>query len=133
MPTSRRAKGNNFQSWIVKYLEKQGMVCHNQLAMAKWLPYKKMWVSTRNDILGCVDVIAVNSTQIIMIQATMHTGTGKKLADLRAVPWPYDKVEVQLWQKKGPRRIVVIGVYLDSQKVLGQIINGKWKDAEGGC
>ncbi len=99
---------------------------HRQVSLSKWLPFKKIFVSTRNDILGAIDLICVSPTYIRMIQATMHTGTGKKLADLRQVPWPYDKVEVQLWIKKGPRRVVVIEVKADTQRVLGEIINGKF-------
>jgi hypothetical protein len=124
--TSKRAKGNAFQDWICKYLEKQGWVTHNQKTVAKWLPYKQMWTSCRNDILGVIDIVAVNGINILMIQATMHTGTGRKLSDLRSVPWPYDKVEIQLWQKRAPRRVVVIEVKLDSQRILGEIVNGKW-------
>lgn len=128
---NKRASGNAFQDWICKHLEKQGYVCHNQKSMAKWLPFKQMWVSTRNDILGCIDVVAVNDHQIKMIQATLHTGTGKKLSELRSIPWPYDKVDVELWQKKSPRRIVVWKLFKDGECVDGEIVNGKWTEKEG--
>jgi len=65
-----------------------------------------------------------------MIQATMHTGTGKKLNDLRQVPWPYDKVSVELWMKRGPRRVTVWRVYADHEGILGEIINGKFVERE---
>lgn len=129
--TSNRAKGNNFQVQIVKYLEKQGWHCHNQVAMAKWLPFRQMWVSTRNDILGCIDVLAVRpDAPPLFIQATMHTGVGKKLADLRSVPWPYDRVDVQLWIKRGPRRVTIMAVHAKDEQILGELIAGKWHDKE---
>jgi hypothetical protein len=126
--TSKRAKGAAFERWVEAWLIKNDPSCmvHRQVSLSKWLPLKKIFVSTRNDILGAIDLICVSPTHIRMIQATMHTGTGKKLADLRQVPWPYDKVEVQLWIKKGPRRVVVIEVKADTQRVLGEIINGKF-------
>jgi hypothetical protein len=127
MTDTRRARGNNFQDWICKYLSKnEGMVCHNQKAMAKWLPYCQKWVSTRNDILGCIDVIGVNRDRMVFIQATLHTGVGKKEKDLQSVPWPDIKgVDVELWQKKGPRRIVVFKMIGGKLEKIAEIINGR--------
>lgn len=62
----------------------------------------------------------------------MHTGTGKKLADLRQVPWPYDSdsIRIELWMKRAPRRITVWRVYADHEDILGEIQNGKWLNKE---
>lgn len=132
MPASKRAKGSAFERWVEAWLIKNDPSCkvHRQVSLSKWLPFKKIFVSTRRDILGCIDLICVSPSKITMIQATMHTGTGKKLADLRSIPWPYDKVRVQLWQKKGPRRIVVWDVQKDHEHIEGEIHSGKWVNLE---
>jgi len=131
---SKRAKGNAFQAWCVKYLEKQGWVCHNQLSVAKWIPFKQIWTSQRNDLFGALDILAVNGESILGIQATLHTGIGKKIADVGAIPWPYDKMRIEIWQKKGPRRIVIwkIDKWMGKPRatIIGEIINGKFVEKE---
>ena len=130
--TSKRAKGSAFERWVEAWLIKNNPSCkvHRQVSLSKYLPMKKMFVSTRNDILGAIDLICVNSSSIRMIQATMHTGTGKKLNDLRQVPWPHDKVSVELWMKRAPRRITIWRVYADHEDILGEIIGGKFIEKE---
>ncbi len=132
--TSKRAKGNAFQDQICKYLEKQGWVTHNQKTVAKWIPFKQIWTSQRNDIFGCLDILAVNGESILGIQATMHSGIGKKIADVGAIPWPYEKMGIEIWQKKSPRRWVIWGVtkWMGKPKavVRGEIHSGKWVDRE---
>jgi len=132
--TSKRAKGNAFQDQICKYLEKQGWVCHNQKTVAKWIPFKQIWTSQRNDLFGALDILAVNGESILGIQATLHTGIGKKIADVGAIPWPYEKMDIQIWQKKSPRRTVVWKMCKWMGKpradVMGEIINGKFVERE---
>jgi hypothetical protein len=128
MPTSKRAKGSAFERWVEAWLIKNDPSCkvHRQVSLSKYIPSKGIFVSTRNDILGCIDLVCVSHKGIRMIQATCHTGTGKKLDDLRDIPWPYDKVSVELWMKRAPRRIAVCRVYGDHSDMLGEIVNGKW-------
>ncbi len=132
--TSKRAKGNAFQDQVCKYLEKQGYVTHNQKTVAKWLPFKQIWTSQRNDIFGCLDILAVNGERILGIQATMHTGIGKKIADVGAIPWPSEKIDIEIWQKKNPRRWVVwsVGLLYGKPKrwLKGEVHSGKWVEPE---
>ncbi len=66
----------------------------------------------------------------MFIQATTHTGIGKKQADLLAVPWSA-ATDVQIWQKKSPGRVVIW--YLDHRIkqfcIIAEIRRGKWIDA----
>ncbi len=130
--TSKRAKGSAFERWVEAWLIKNDPSCkvHRQVSLSKYLPSKGIHISTRNDILGCIDLVMVNASEIRMIQATCHTGTGKKLNDLRQVPWPYDKVSVELWMKRAPRRITIWRVYADREDILGEIIGGKFIEKE---
>lgn len=129
---SKRAKGSAYERWVEAWLIKNDPSCkvHRQVSLSKYIPSKGIHVSARNDILGAIDLIAVNSSSIRMIQATCHTGTGKKLKDLRLIPWPYDKVSVELWMKRSPRRTTVWRVYADHEDILGEIINGKFEEKE---
>jgi hypothetical protein len=132
--TSKRAKGSAFERWVEAWLIKNDPSCkvHRQVSLSKYIPSKGIFVSTRNDILGCIDLICVSpSMGVTFIQATMHTGTGKKMNDLRQVPWPYDKVNVQLWQKKCPRRVVIWSLKESREYLIGEIQNGKWVEKEG--
>jgi hypothetical protein len=134
--TSKRAKGSAFERWVEAWLIKNDPSCtvHRQTTCSKWLPLKKIFISTRNDILGCIDLIYVSPIGIRMIQATCHTGVGKKFADLRAVTWPWelfrDIISVELWVKRGPRRVTIWRVYRDHEVILGEIINGKFIEKE---
>jgi hypothetical protein len=126
MKDNRRARGNAFQKWICTWLEKNyGMVTHNQISYAKWLPHIQKWTSFRNDILGCIDCIGVNDKRIVFIQATLHTGVGKKIRELSIVSWPkINGVDIELWVKRGPRRITIINALTNTKR--GEIINGKF-------
>ncbi len=47
------------------------------------------------------------------------------MKDLDAVPWPITNgVDVELWVKRGPRRITIIDARTHDNK--GEIINGKY-------
>jgi len=105
---SKRAKGNALQDWIAKWLVENHPGCsvHNQKTVSKAIPMKGkiVWTSARQDILGCIDLIMVSdSDKPWFIQATCHTGIGKKLDDLLKVSWNLDHARVFVWQKKEPR------------------------------
>ena len=106
--TSTVTKGSNFQRWVKKWIESNypGSVVHNEVTCAKM--YIDKYISKRNDILGCIDLIAiVPFKKPIFIQATMHAGVGKRLVDMVKVPWDLRYSSVQLWQDKGAGRKVV--------------------------
>ena len=130
---SKRAKGSAFERWVEAWLIKNNPLCtvHRQVSLSKYIPSKGIHVCTRNDILGCIDLICVSPSAISMIQATCHTGVGKKFADLRAVTWPWDIVSVELWVKRSPtRRVTIWRVYADHEDILGEIQNGRWVEKE---
>lgn len=108
---SKSQKGNDFQDWcsaLILELFPAASV-HNQKSVAKAIPIKDpktgkievRWVSQRNDIFGCIDLIVMRRTGFTWIQCTMDRGIGRKLNDLATVPWP-DNADVQLWVKRGP-------------------------------
>ena len=130
---SKRATGNQFQDWVCRWLMSKfpGGAIHNQKTSSAFIPRLNIWTSKRQDILGCIDIIFVHSLRPPMfIQATTHTGIGKKQNDLLAIPWSVG-TDVQIWQKVKTGRIVVW--YLDHRTksfcVIGEIHRGKWIDA----
>ena len=122
--TTTRQKGNAFQDWCKVWLEEQGYSVHNQKTVAR--QFKKagrtFWVSQRNDIFGCIDIIALRSPdKPLFIQCTMHTGVQKRLDELIKINWPWKHVEVELWQKKD--KVINIkrltdGVLVDHAKII---------------
>ena len=112
--TSNIAKGGAFQRWCPKWVEDNypGAVVHNEVSSSKAYFDKKTkeikYFSHRNDILGCIDLIAIiPGCKVVFIQATLDTGVHKRLKDMVAVPWCHDHCIVQLWQDKGGGRKVV--------------------------
>lgn len=121
--------GNDYQDWCVKILEKwfPGAVIHNQKAAAKFLPYLNRWVSHRNDILGCIDIVIIAPGEVPgFIQCTMHKSFTEKFKELEKVPWPLDHVTVQVWMRRGPGRTEIRSLVKDpvaglTLKKLGEI------------
>ena len=111
---SSAQKGKDFQNFCATLLLElfPDSVCHNQVPVAKAIPIKDpktgkievRWVSHRNDIFGCVDIIWMRPKQIAWIQCTMDTNLKKKIKDLSAVPWPPQET-VELWVKRGPGKV----------------------------
>lgn len=118
----RRTRGNQFQRWIESWILKQypDAKIHNQLSRAQSYWDKKegkfKWFSSRNDLWGCIDlaVILPHSGKPLFIQATGWTHVQDKLDDMSVVPWDFNHVTVQLWQKKEPGRVVIQQMYKDS-------------------
>jgi len=135
MPKSTRQTGNDFQDYIQKWLEEKGWVVHNQKTVSRAIPIKGkvVWVSQRQDIWGCLDLIAKKSGKFtLFIQATTHTGRGKKERDLMTVPWG-DADEVQIWMKRDKGHIDMF--HLDDAfekfEEFGKIIRRKFYSKEG--
>lgn len=136
MPTKSQ-KGNQFQDWIQKWLEKQGYIVHNQKPAAKMIrrpdpktgQMRDFWVSSRNDIFSCIDLIAIRPNQILWIQATTDTGIGRKKKKIK---------DSKLFEHMGCNcgRILVfikrsgsndVYIYTTAAMIMaGKIIRAKW-------
>jgi hypothetical protein len=113
---SKSAKGNDFQDWCAALLLElfPGSAIHNQKAVAKAIPIKDpktgkievRWVSQRNDIFGCIDLIWIHGESVTWIQCTMDQGVTRKAKDLGTVAWP-DSANVELWVKRGPGKVSI--------------------------
>ncbi|TKJ46672.1 hypothetical protein CEE34_07690 [Candidatus Aerophobetes bacterium Ae_b3a] len=76
---------------------------HNQKTAARAIKVggQVKWISERNDILGCIDIISVKgNSKPLFIQCTLHTGVKKRLKELAQCEWPFEYVSIQLWQKR---------------------------------
>jgi len=116
---STKAKGTQFQGWCADWIKKNNPDCavHNFKSTAKkitrtdprTLKKTEFWVSQDNDLWNCIDLAVYlrHCPKPIFIQATAHTGVDKRLVEMAHVPWDFDHVTVQLWQKKEPGRVVV--------------------------
>jgi len=131
---NKRKKGNQFQDWIVKWILENypGSVIHNQKTVAKLAKIqdkrtgklREIWVSARNDIFGCIDLIVCSpGDRMRFIQATMDSHIGKRQKELMIVPWPWDCCFVELWLKRKPgeihiKRLSDGGEFCDIGKIL---------------
>ena len=132
-----------FQRWIKAYLEEDGYIVHNQTSCGKMIflkNKKKIYVSTRNDIFGCIDLIGIKEGHpILWIQATLDTSLKRKKEKLQVMGCIIDDMnitcrrlnDVQLWVK---RKTSVIDIYqMDSSgdfKLIGKIIRRKFYKEE---
>lgn len=132
---NKARKGNAFQDWCVKWITKNhpGSVCHNQKAVAKIMKIRDpktgqlvdRWISQRNDILGCIDIIWVSAKMpIVWIQCTTDAHIERKEKDLRSVPWPAYTL-VQLWLKRPGGRVDIFAMLEDKMKLVCSIVRGK--------
>jgi hypothetical protein len=129
---SKSQKGNQFQDWCAAWILKSypGSVVHNQKAVAKTIKMRDpktgqlvdRWVSQRNDILGCIDILWIAPYgRITFIQCTMDSGVGRKLAELKKIPWDLGICHVEVWVKREPGRVDIMAYRSD--KTLGKIIS----------
>jgi len=132
--------GNQYQDWCVEILKEwyPRAVIHNQKATSKFLPYLERWVSQRNDILGCIDIVIIDHDNLPgFIQCTCHKSFAEKFKELEKVPWPLDHVAVQVWMKRAPGRTEIRSLEKDpvaglTLKKLGEIRMRKfYPEAEG--
>ena len=116
---SKSQKGNQFQDWCAAWILKNspGSIVHNQKAVAKTIKIRNpktgqledRWVSQRNDILGCIDLIWIREDgYITFIQATLDSGVGRKLTELKKIPWDVTRYAVEVWVKREAGRISIM-------------------------
>ena len=93
--TSTRQTGNNFQDWIQKWLGDRGWMIHNQKGVATKVrtPRGEIWVSKRQDIFGCIDLIAKKVGITLWIQATTHKSLKEKVKKIRAAKLTFSEFE----------------------------------------
>ena len=99
----KRKKGLQLQNWIAKYLEENGWIVHNQKPVSKMLTTEKgnIWISQRNDIFGCIDIIAKKKEEkTLWILATHDVNLERRVEKLKEIGWDYNVDCVELWQKK---------------------------------
>lgn len=141
---NKRQKGNQFQAWIKSWIEKNfpDASVHNQLTVSKLIKVrdkktgqlKDIWVSKRNDILGCIDLIVIiPDKNPIFIQATLHTGVAKRVKELAKVPWNFACCQVQVWYKRKPGEIHIKQFDGNELKDLARIIRGKYYTLARSC
>lgn len=134
---SKRQAGNEFQDWIEKWIKKGIPIAevHNQKTVSQLIKVrdkktgqlKDIWVSKRNDILGCIDLIVMIPNKApCFIQATLDTGVTKRAKELAKVPWDFRYCIVQLWMKKKPGEIHIKQFDGDELKDIARIIRGKY-------
>jgi len=116
---SKSQKGNQFQDWCAAWILKNspGSIVHNQKAVAKTIKIRNpktgqledRWVSQRNDILGCIDLIWIRPDgYLTFIQATLDSGVGRKLAEIKKIPWDVTTYAVEVWVKREAGRIAIM-------------------------
>ena len=113
---NRRRSGNEFQRRCVHVLlnDSNCLAVHNQTSQAVQVktPRGLMWVSKRNDIFGCIDIVALFPTHVDFIQCTLDTNLSRKLKDLQEIKWPVKWPDcawcrVQVWQGMKDKSIKV--------------------------
>ncbi len=147
--TSTRQLGINYQNWIESWLLEKfpGAAVHNLKPFAtkitcfackgngcgKCKGKGDIFISQRQDLFGCVDIVAVlpkDCGRPLFIQATLHTGLGKKLKDLSAVPWDFLHVHVQIWHKRSDGVTIIHKVYnhegVLAYRKIGEIFRRKY-------
>ena len=93
---------------------------------------KDIWISKRQDILGCIDLIVIiPKRKPLFIQATLDSSVTKRLQELQEVPWPLEFVNVHLWQKRGDGTISIKKFTGDSLVDYGKVIRRKFFREEG--
>jgi len=135
MSPSKRQRGNQFQDRIKKFLESQGWTVHNQKSVATLIKVRgqEIWTSKRNDIFGCIDLVARKGGQTpLCIQATLDHGVSKRIKELEKIPWNLACENVQVWYGK-PGGEIVIKIFNGVELIeLGRILRGKFYSLEGG-
>ena len=102
-------KGSAYEDAIRKYLESLGYTVDKARATRKQLfgprgPIRDkkgnpVYVSSRNDFFGCVDLIALHpqKSYTLFIQATKDRGVSRKQSKLETVDWNLRHHRVQVW------------------------------------
>jgi len=129
---NKRKSGLAFQRWIRDWLQEKGWLVHNQTPAGRIIVVKgeRKYVSQRNDIFGCWDLIAKKPDRsALYIQATSHKSLKEKIKQIDEVGMKYFKGDdVQIWLK---RETGIIDIYNASGDNIGKIIRRKFFSSEG--
>ncbi len=95
-----RQKGHQFQDWCAKFLSERGYCVHSEKKVARRIRVgeKEIWSSSRQDLFGCADIIAISEIEILLVQATLDTAVEKRIKKFRVVP-DNPAIKCQVWQK----------------------------------
>ena len=118
-PKGRRRKGIKVQNAFEKILLKWGYQVHNQKPVATLIQIPKrgyyskpsyrpedriikredktelMWISRRNDIFGCIDIVAIKpGEKTLWVQVTADRGVLRKLKKISYIDWNFEHSEV---------------------------------------
>jgi len=124
--TNKRKKGLDFQDWIKKFLEEKGWTVHNQRPVGKLVG--KNYISQRNDIFGCVDLIAKKENKpTIWIQASLSPNLEKRLKEFLQLGniWNSEDL-VQVWIKRKSGLVDIFQVFGTELHLVGKIIRRKF-------
>lgn len=124
---NKRQKGNICQNKAAEFLTKWGYQVHNQKSVASMIRTSRgmIWVSKRNDILGCIDLIAIKSDEPTrFIQVTAHTGMGEKLKKLGTVKWNFAYSSVEVWRYVDKGRWVLMEYTGEALEKFAEIKRG---------
>jgi len=128
---STRQSGLAFQRWCKAWLESKGWLVHNQTPAGRMIVIKgkKIFISQRNDIFGCFDLIAKKSDKkTLWIQVTLHKSLKEKVKQIDEIGLKYFKDDdVQIWLK---RETGVIDIYNPYGDQIGKILRRRYFKAE---
>jgi len=137
---STRQKGNQFQDRIQGWLKKRKWIVHNQKSVSSQIPIKgkMIWISKRQDIFGCFDLIAKKNGETLWIQATLHKSLKEKIKKIKDANLTFGDSEFPMVFLKRESHIDVYGfdeigeiVHSGEPSLYGKIIRGKFYASEG--
>lgn len=116
----KRKYGNYLQNRVAEYLKINGYSVHNQKSTAKKIntPKGPIWVSQRNDILGCIDILAIKADEKPrFIQVTADTTIKRKLEKLQQVNWS-EFCNVEVWRYTGKGRWLIYEYVIREKQLI---------------
>lgn len=138
--TTTRARGLAFQRWIRDWLQEKDWLVHNQTPSGRMIYIKNkpkpIFVSQRNDIFGCFDLIAKKMNHdTLWIQATLHKSLKAKIETIDEDARKYFTVsdDIQIWIKRetGAIDIYWLEPNFGKWELLGKILRRKFYMSEG--
>ncbi|HUR62432.1 MAG TPA: hypothetical protein VM286_08740 [Candidatus Thermoplasmatota archaeon] len=95
--TSTNEKALIVERIAIKVLRQQGYAIHHTIRTPYF--YRGQWGSNANDLLGCIDILALKpGERIRFIQCTAGRDVGRKKRDLAEVPWDPMHASVEIWR-----------------------------------
>jgi len=126
MMINKRKKGRQFEFYIRDYLRDNGYEVYICGKSAVKIGNKILFKG--NDIFGCIDILACRpGEKIKFIQATCDGNISKKEKDLSMVTkWAFEHSDIEVWQRKDKRRIVVFRLNKEMKlEKYAEIVNRK--------